>query len=76
MSYVHRLPADISIPAVRQLLGAFTELIKVAVSLLVSDRRSEWNNSASTEWILYKSDIVYFSEIFPGNSILIKIGQE
>jgi len=50
MCSVHKLPADISIPAVRQLLGAFTKLRKAAVSLLVfvrpSVRPSEWNNSA------------------------------
>jgi len=61
MSYVHKLPADFNIPAVRQLLGAFTKLRNAAVSLLVSVRRSEWNNSAPTGRIFYKFDTMYFA---------------
>jgi hypothetical protein len=60
MCYVHKLPGDISIPAVRQLLGAFTKLRKAAISLPVSIRPK---NSAPTGRIFYKFDTLYFSQI-------------
>ena len=48
MCYVRKLPADISVPAVRQILGACTKLRNAAVSLLVYIRRSEQNSLAPT----------------------------
>jgi hypothetical protein len=70
------LPDDISILAFRQLLGAIKILRKAAMSLLVSESPSEWNNSASTGRIFPEFDIFIFLKPCPENTSSIKIGQE